>query len=163
VTLTGARDTAQEHGARVPPVPPPLYYGAAFAAGMVLHAALPAAIGARPATAVAGALVLAAGTAFALAGVVAVRRHRTTIVPHRPVATLLTTGPYRLSRNPMYTGLAVAYVGGALLAGSLWPLATLPIALVAVRTLVIGREESYLTGRFGPAYVAYRARTRRWV
>ena len=39
-------------------------------------------------------------------GVRAVVRHRTTIVPHRPVATLVTTGAYRVSRNPMYTGLA---------------------------------------------------------
>ena len=68
---------------------------------MVVHhlASIPLAIGARPVTAVPGVLVLAAGTALALAGVAQVVRHRTTIVPHRPVATLLTTGAYRICRN----------------------------------------------------------------
>lgn len=151
-------------GARVPRVPPPLYYGAAFAAGMLLRAGtVPLAIGARPATAVLGGLGLATGAALTLAGVAAVLRHRTTIVPHRPVAALLTTGPYRLSRNPMYAGLAVAYVGGALLVGSVWPLATLPVAIVLVRCLVIGSEERYLASRFGEEYAAYRGRTRRWL
>src|SRR5450631_950384 len=45
-------------------------------------------------------------------------RHHTTIVPHRAVSALVTTGPYRMTRNPMYTGLAIAYLGGALLSGS---------------------------------------------
>ena len=63
----------------------------------------------------------------------------------------------------MYAGLAIAYVGGALLAGTAWPLATLPIALFAVRRIVIDPEERYLAARFGGAYAAYRARTRRWL
>ena len=62
----------------------------------------------------------------------------------------------------MYAGLAIAYVGGALLAGTWWPLATLPIALVAVRRIVIDPEERYLAVRFGHAYAEYRARVRRW-
>ena len=63
----------------------------------------------------------------------------------------------------MYAGLAIAYFGGALLAGSWWPLATLPIALVAVRRLVIDPEERYLAARFGHVYADYRARVRRWL
>ncbi len=90
-------------------------------------------------------------------------RYRTTIVPHRPVATLITTGAYRISRNPMYAGLAVAYLGAALLVGSWWPVATLPVALVLTRLLVIGPEERYLERRFGPSYVDYRSRVRRWL
>ncbi len=153
-----------ERGARVPRVPPPFYYGVAFAAGMLLRGAGGAlAIGARPATAVIGAVVLAAGVALALAGIVEVVRHRTTIVPHRPVSTLVTTGAYRISRNPMYTGLALSYLGGALLAGSWWPPVTFPLALLAVRGLVIGPEERHLAGKFGQTYLDYRTRVRRWL
>ena len=156
-------EAARARGARVPRVPPPLYYGAAFAAGLLLRrASVPLALTARPAT-VAGAVVLAAGTVLCLAAVGAVLRHRTTIVPHRPVSTLLTTGAYRISRNPMYAGLTLAYLGGALLAGSWWPLVTLPVAVLLVRTLVIGPEERYLAGHFGQAYLDYRARVRRWL
>jgi protein-S-isoprenylcysteine O-methyltransferase Ste14 len=63
----------------------------------------------------------------------------------------------------MYTGLAIAYLGGALLAGSWWPVATLPFALVAVRRVVINPEESYLANHFGQRYSNYRARVRRWL
>ena len=86
-----------------------------------------------------------------------------TIVPHHAVSSLVTTGPYRFSRNPMYAGLAVAHVGGALLAGTWWPLVTLPFAVLAVRQIVIGPEERYLAARFGQVYADYRARVRRWL
>jgi protein-S-isoprenylcysteine O-methyltransferase Ste14 len=153
-----------ERGAAVPPIPPPLYYGAAFAVGMLLRGAYgDLAIGARPATAAIGAAVLAAGAALVLAGVAEVVRHRTTIVPHHVASTLVTTGAHRISRNPMYTGLAIAYLGGALLARSWWPLATYPLALLAVRGLAIGPEERHLAAKFGPKYSDYRTLVRRWL
>jgi protein-S-isoprenylcysteine O-methyltransferase Ste14 len=114
-------------------------------------------------TAVAGAVVLLAGLALAIGGVAGVVRHRTTIVPHHAVATLVTDGAYRISRNPMYTGLAVAYPGAALLLGSWWPVLLWPVVLVVVRMLVIRPEEHYLEARFGSAYASYRAQVRRWV
>lgn len=164
MTVTTADAVAHERGAEVLRVPPPLYFGAAFAAGMALRASsIPLAWAARPGTALAGGVVLAGGVTLTIAGIAQVARHRRTIVPHRPVSTLLTTGVYRLSRNPMYTGLAVAYLGGVLLAGSWWPLITWPAAVVAVRLLVIGPEERYLASRFGQAYSQYRSRTRRWL
>jgi protein-S-isoprenylcysteine O-methyltransferase Ste14 len=151
-------------GALVPRIPPPLYYGAGFAAGMLLNTvAGPLAIGSRPVSAVVGAAVAGVGVALALAGVGGVVRHRTTIVPHHPVATLITTGAYRISRNPMYTGLAIAYLGGALIAGFWWPLFTLPVVLLAVQQLVIRPEERYLAGHFGQTYFDYRTRARRWL
>jgi protein-S-isoprenylcysteine O-methyltransferase Ste14 len=162
VTLTDVQP-AQE-GARVAPIPPPLYYAAAAALGLGLRAlTVPLTIGAPEVRVPVGAAALAAGVALAGAGVVAVARHHTTIVPHRPVAILLTTGVYRLSRNPMYAGLALGYLGAAILVGSWWPLLTLLLALLAVRLLVINPEERYLTATFGVTYDNYRRRVRRWV
>lgn len=89
---------------------------------------------------------LLAGLGLDLAGVATVLAHRTTIVPHRPVAKLITTGIYRISRNPMDAGLAIMVAGGALLTGAWWPLLTLPLALVAVTQLAIKPEED-LPGR----------------
>ena len=150
-------------GARVIFIPPPLYYAAGLAVGMAINAGVALPLGGRRATAVAGAVVAAFGLTLAFTGVAAVIRHRTTIVPHHPVATLITSGAYRLSRNPMYTGLAIAYLGLALLLGSWWPLALWPLVIVAVRQLVIGPEERYLTQRFGQTYTDYQSRVRRWL
>jgi protein-S-isoprenylcysteine O-methyltransferase Ste14 len=152
-----------KRGASVPRLPPPLYYAAAFAGGMLLRVTTPLPIGAPRATAALGGATLAAGAGLCLAAIASVIRHNTTMVPHHPVSTLLTTGVYRVSRNPMYTGLAVAYLGATLLAGTWWPLATLPIALLLVQNLVINPEERYLNQRFGRPYLNYRARTRRWL
>ena len=154
---------AAQTGAKVFPVPPPLYYGAAFATGMFLHGAVALDIPGRPASALVGAAILVAGLALDLAGVAAVITHRTTIIPHRPVTTLITTGIYRFSRNPMYTGLAMMVAGGALLAGTGWPLVFLPLARIAVRQLTIRPEETYLAERYGPVYADYRLRVRRWL
>ncbi len=157
-------DTDGARGARVVPIPPPLYFAGAFGAGLALRAAGPAfAFVTGPALVTLGGTVVAAGVGFAVAGIAQVRRARTTIVPHRPVAALLTRGAYRFSRNPMYTGLAVAYVGGTVLAGSWWPLFTWPLALLAVRVFVIGPEERYLAIRFGDAYREYGSHTHRWI
>jgi len=152
-----------QQGARVIFIPPPLYYAAGLAGGMAINSVVPLPLGGRPATAVAGAVLAALGLALTFAGVAAVIRHRTTIVPHHPVATLLTGGAYRLSRNPMYTGLAIAYLGLALVFGSWWPPALWPLVIVAVRQLVIRPEERYLTQRFGQTYTDYQSRVRRWL
>ena len=86
-------------------------------------------MGGRPATTVAGIVLVAPGLALSGTGVAGVIRHRTTIVPHHPVSALITSGAYRLSRNPMYTGLAIAYLGGALLLGSWWPVLLWPVVI----------------------------------
>lgn len=150
-------------GAQVFPIPPPLYYGAAFAAGMLLNRAAPLDIPGRTATARVGVAVLVAGLALNCAGVATVLARRTTLVPHHAVRTLVTGGVYRVSRNPMYTGLAITVPGGALVAGSWWPLVLLPLAVLAVRERAIKPEEAYLLERFGSEYADYQLEVRRWL
>lgn len=150
-------------GARVTPIPPPLYYVAAVAGGMMLHRSMPLEVPGGRTTSLLGGLVVAAGLGLNFAGIAGVARHHTTIVPHRPVAELVTTGAFGVSRNPMYTGLAIATAGAGLLARSWWPLLLLPAALLAIRTLVIAPEERYLAERFGADYTRYQGRVRRWL
>lgn len=128
-----------------------------------MHRLLPLPLADAPAGTAAGVALVAGGVVFSLSGTATVLRHRTTVVPHRPVFKLVTTGPYRISRNPMYTGHVVACVGAALWAGSWWPLIMLPLSVLATHRLVIVPEEVYLSQRFPDDYAAYRSRVRRWL
>jgi protein-S-isoprenylcysteine O-methyltransferase Ste14 len=91
------------------------------------------------------------------------RSARTSMVPMRPSTALVTSGPYRVTRNPMYVGMAFLYAGLALLLGVIWSLAFLPAVLLMVDRFVIAREERYLEARFGEEYRAYKGRVRRWL
>jgi protein-S-isoprenylcysteine O-methyltransferase Ste14 len=144
-------------------VPPPLFWAAAMGLGLALqkYSALPAVP--RPVAVPAGwALVLfwILGTAAAMREF---RRARTSLVPVKPAAALLTAGPFRLSRNPLYLSLTALYAAVSLLVGALWPLLLLPLVLWLVQRLVIAREEAYLERRFGEQYRRYRGRVRRWL
>jgi protein-S-isoprenylcysteine O-methyltransferase Ste14 len=83
--------------------------------------------------------------------------------PTRPTKELTFSGPYRLTRNPMYLSLAFLQIGIALLANALWPLLFVIPVLWLVRRIVIDREEEYLTRKFGDEYLAYQQRVRRWL
>ena len=76
---------------------------------------------------------------------------------------LITSGPYRYTRNPIYVGMTAVYLSVALLANAAWPLVMLPVVLVIVATMVIGREERYLSRTFGEEYLEYCRRVRRWL
>jgi protein-S-isoprenylcysteine O-methyltransferase Ste14 len=91
------------------------------------------------------------------------QRHSTPMNPARPAEALVTDGPYRFTRNPMYIGMAGAYAGAAIAAGTLWPLALLPIVLLVVDRAIIPREERHLAKRFGEEYERYRQRVPRWL
>ena len=75
---------------------------------------------------------------------------------------LVDSGPYALSRNPMYLAWTVGYVGVALVTGTAWPLLLLPVVL-AVTQVVVLREERSLERRFGDAYRRYKASVRRYL
>lgn len=156
-------DVGSERGASGVKVPPPLFYLAGLAAGFVLEQVAPTGdppVAVRIAAAVAGvglSLYLDGGamSRFARAG--------TNVVPFKPSTALVTDGPYRFTRNPMYVGMACLYAGIAVAAGWLWALAVLPLVLFAVDRLVIAREEPYLERLFGDTYRDYTSRVRRWV
>lgn len=146
-------------------VPPPV---AAALAGLgmwlIARASGTIAVDSDVRTSVAGALVLI-GLAFDLSGLYAFRRARTTINPLRPGAasSLVVGGVYRITRNPMYVGLAAMLLGWTVYLGA--PLALLgPAAFVAFITrFQILPEERVLAEKFGPAFDAYRKTVRRWL
>jgi protein-S-isoprenylcysteine O-methyltransferase Ste14 len=98
------------------------------------------------------------GSAFA-----AFRRARTTIIPNQPATALVTGGPYRVTRNPMYVSLVALYLGVTLFVNSWWPVILLPLVILLVDRTIIAREERYLADAFPAEYGPYRARVRRWL
>ncbi|MCU0626859.1 MAG: isoprenylcysteine carboxylmethyltransferase family protein [Gemmatimonadaceae bacterium] len=147
-------------------VPPPLYFVAALAVGWLGDAAwrpLPIAPDEEFPIELLGGLVITIGVVLAVTGVLTFRAARTGILPHTPATQVVTTGPYRITRNPMYTGMAIVTIGVALLVNSWWPLLSLPVALALLVRFVVRREEAYLRRKFGSAYRAYCARVRRWL
>ena len=145
--------------------PPPFVFVGGFLAGWLLHRVVPLAVpgGRRPLTSAIGWLFIAAGLIIVVAGLITFVRHRTAILPHRAAARLVTTGPYRFTRNPMYAGMTAIYFGLALLTAIAWPILFLPIVLFALGRLVIRREERYLASEFGEEYERYRRPVRRWI
>jgi protein-S-isoprenylcysteine O-methyltransferase Ste14 len=145
--------------------PPPLLYVVGIVAGWFAHRRWPLPITGHTSatrTMLAVAFVLGWLALFAAAAG-AFRRVRTTMIPNRPASALATTGIYRLTRNPMYLSLASLYVAVTLMLDSWWPLALLPVVLVAVDRLVIAREERYLSRAFPHDYDEYRRQVRRWL
>lgn len=123
---------------------------------------------AAPATAVRMVIAIAiacAGIGIDVAGLVAFRRARTTINPLRPKATssLVTTGVYRFTRNPMYVGLAVVLLAWAIWLASIPALLGLPVFVLYISRFQIAPEERALAGIFGAAFADYRTKVRRWL
>lgn len=159
-----AADPSMDHaGVRVPP--PALFIGSLLL-GIFLEWACPIGIlsqlsaGARFGF---GAASIVAGVALMASAMGLFRRAGTAIPPWEPTTALVTTGPYRFSRNPIYLSVVMFYVGIALLFAACWALVLLVPALVILHYAVIRREEAYLDRRFGETYRQYRARVRRWI
>ena len=110
-----------------------------------------------------GAVLFAIGALIAGWGLVTFHKARTTTVPGESSARLVTWGPYRFSRNPMYVGLTIAYLGEAFLLRQFWPGALLPLVLAYVNWVVIPVEQARLTDVFAADYAAYQRRVRRWL
>lgn len=110
-----------------------------------------------------GYLFVLVGVGIAGWGMVTFARAHTAIIPSKPAASLVDTGPYRFTRNPMYTGMTIAYLGVAVHLNSGWSILLLPLVLFLLHRFVIRREERYLSAAFGETYDAYRAQVKRWV
>jgi protein-S-isoprenylcysteine O-methyltransferase Ste14 len=142
---------------------PPLFFVGALGLGLFLHWWIP--VHPLPAqfSRTLGAGLCLASVVVGIWGGTTMHRAGTNVRPDRPVTALVTGGPFRFSRNPLYLSLTALYLGITLLCDALWPLMTLVPLLVVVHGRIILREERYLESRFGDEYRAYKARVRRWL
>lgn len=125
----------------------------------VLHFAPRATFGVR----LAGAILFLTGGVIAGWALWLFRSERTTTTPGDSSRAIVTRGPYRFTRNPMYVGLTLAYLGEMGLLVQAAPLLPLLLVLAYVNWIVIPLEEARLVEVFGPAFDEYRARVRRWI
>jgi protein-S-isoprenylcysteine O-methyltransferase Ste14 len=116
-----------------------------------------------PYVGIAGGVALGIGVGIAGWGLVTFWLARTTTVPGETSSQMVTWGPYRFTRNPMYVGLTLAYFGEALLLRHFWPAVLLPLVIAYVHWIVIPVEEAKLREAFGDRYDQYRTRVGRWV
>lgn len=144
--------------------PPPVLFVAGFALGWLLEREVRAVP--LPLDSVLlewlGIALASLGLALMAWAMLTFRSARTAILPTHGASALVARGPYTFTRNPMYLGLTLLYLGGSALIDSAWPLLALPIVLALLVRLVIRREEAYLSQAFGADYLAYCARVRRW-
>ena len=149
-------------------VAPPLVFMAGFVAGFIVDRNIArfrivADPQAHQPIALTGLVLMATGLLLALWAVLAFRRARTSILPFRAATAMVRDGPYGFTRNPMYVGMILGYLGLGMVFNTVWPIMLLPVVVWALVKLVVQREESYLEAVFGDAYRAYRRDVRRWL
>lgn len=110
-----------------------------------------------------GALCVGAGVLLDVLAFRALSRAQTTILLHKGSAHLVTSGPFAITRNPIYVGNALLLLGVGLLFGIAWLLPLAMLAAFATQKLAIEPEERHLDARFGKAFRDYRKRVRRWI
>jgi protein-S-isoprenylcysteine O-methyltransferase Ste14 len=142
---------------------PPLIYAAACVVGWLIQLAFPVPVLPGNLARGLGVLLVLASFPIALSALRALRQAQTTFDTMKPTTAMVTEGPYRYSRNPMYVSLTLLYLGVALLINTLWIVLLVVPLLVVIQHGVIAREEAYLERKFGEEYLSYKARVRRWV
>lgn len=144
-------------------MPPPLLFAGALLLGLLLDWQWPTAVIGGHGQYWLGGALFGAGLLLVFNAMRAFKRAGTNVEPYKPTTAIVTDGPYRYSRNPIYVALFLAYFGIAVAVDSLWLLAlALPLYFVMISG-VIAREERYLERKFGDEYLRYKASVRRWL
>lgn len=149
--------------ARRPRILPPVYLLAAVIAMLALHRWLPIRQLVSGPWRWTGLALAILGLALGGSAARLFRRRGTTIRPGETSTALMTDGPFRFTRNPIYVGMIVVLAGIAVGLGSLSPWFVIPLFIVAIATDVIPAEEAMLGETFGEAYLNYQSRVRRWI
>jgi protein-S-isoprenylcysteine O-methyltransferase Ste14 len=158
--MSGEKNNADNPGVLAPP---PLIYAGALAAGLLANRRYHMPILPRRIARTLGWPLVACGLAVGFLGSREMRRAETTLDPRKPATTIVTGGPFRYTRNPLYLSMTLIYGGISALADALLPVLLLPIVLRLMRRGVIEREERYLERKFGDEYIEYKVRTPRWI
>ena len=145
---------------------PPILYGCAILGGWLLgrHYPLPFLPGLLGEMAfMLGLILIVAAIFIDVRTFLELRKHKTTILPTKGAAHLVTSGPFSFSRNPIYLSNTGLTIGIGLASSNIWLFGTAIAAAFATHNLAILREEKHLTARFGNEWRKYAKRVRRWI
>ncbi len=137
---------------------PPLVYLAGVIIGSLITIWLPTKVLPGPVAWVIGGILILCGVVLAASAIFRFKRLGTPVRPDRAATTLVIAGPYKVTRNPMYLGLASVYLGIAIAEQSLWAIILLPLVLTVILNRAIKPEEAFLERRFGRDYIQYKAK-----
>jgi protein-S-isoprenylcysteine O-methyltransferase Ste14 len=147
-------------------IPVPWVYVLAYLIGLIPQMLIPIKIHSLKVALiimVSGIVLFAIGALFAAWSLIIFRKARTTTTPGVSSKKVVQHGPYRISRNPMYVSLVLAYLGEAGFLGQIWPVLVLPFLLFYINNIVIPLEEETLEKDFQQEYRDYRSRVSRWI
>lgn len=145
------------------PVPPPLLMLGVVVAGSLLELVAPLSLPRGTARALLALMPATAAFALFFTAARALTRAHTAIVPWEPTTTVVTGGPFRFSRNPIYVGFLLVQISLAFAFSNGWLLLLLPVSWYLLDVVQVRREERYLVRTFGETYLAYARRVRRWL
>lgn len=143
--------------------PAPVLYGIAFAVGFAAEKIAPTQLLPFPFSAWLGFTLIAVAIAIVASAFKALAQAHTAFDARKSTTQIVTTGAFRLSRNPTYLSLTLLLIGIAFAISSLWVLVSVIPAVVATQWGVILREEHYLKEKFGEGYSSYASKVRRWL
>jgi protein-S-isoprenylcysteine O-methyltransferase Ste14 len=155
--------TSELDAANLGLVRPPFVYLGSIVLGLLLHFVRPTQLVPLSVSTPIGAIVTLLAVALFVSAVRTFRAAGTPVPGNRPTTTIVRTGPYRFTRNPIYLAFSLLQLGLSFWVNSLALLITLIPAVVLMWLVVIPREERYLEARFPSEYSAYKASARRWL
>lgn len=155
----------EEHSEDRPrgPVPPALYPAAGIVVGYFLQRFLPLPQPTSTTFTITAWVLFGLALVLLLWSLSTLRKFNTTVLPHRASHHLVTSGPFRLSRNPIYLGFLLLVLASGLATGNIWTLLTTPLIMWLLSRYAIGPEEHHLRTVFADDYRDYAAKVRRWI
>lgn len=143
--------------------PPPAIFAGLILLGAGLQWRWPVGLGIPESVEVVGYLLVLGGIAIAIVVSGYFRRAGTAIEPWKPTTSIVTTGVYAWSRNPIYAGFCLINIGIGVATNSLWIFLSFIPAALLLYYIAIAKEEAYLEKKFGEEYLAYKRKVRRWI
>jgi protein-S-isoprenylcysteine O-methyltransferase Ste14 len=146
-------------------IPPPLFYVLIFIAAVLIQKQIPIAdaLFQTWTLKVVGIFFIIISIFFLARSLRQFIQSKNTVILIKPASSLQNTGIYRISRNPMYLGLAIVYLGITCILGNWWNIILFPLLFLIVQEYIIKQEEKYLELEFGQQYIEYKRTVRRWL
>lgn len=143
---------------------PPIIFGVGIALGYLIEWQFPSDVGIQqPWRDALGGLLVVLGAVLLFGAGLAMRQAHTSADPYKPSTALVTSGPFRVTRNPIYLAWLPLVAGISIFTGTIWPLIMMAPVYVVVDRFIVAPEEAYLAEKFGASYQAYREKVRRWL
>lgn len=146
-------------------MPPPLIYAAVFTIAILIQKRMPIddSLFKKPPVHFISFFSLILAIFFISRSLFQFSRTRNTVITVKAATSLQTTGIFHKTRNPMYVGLLMVYLGLTCMIGNWWNVILIPLLLLIIQEYVIKREEQYLSRKFGEDFIHYKQNVRRWL